>query len=218
MRMYYSQGFLLKEQPRNNSAIYRAILKYGHSNFRLEILEYCDLSCLLQREQYYLDLLKPEYNICKKAESTLGRLTLDTTRRKLRLARLVREYKRQKLQGETLFEFELRRVVQRIEELESGILRLRSIFERFKLELNTKSKVSSQTRKKMLASSQTAQAIEVTDLETGLVSIYPSGRNAALALNMSRNTLLIRLKMEHMKPYKGRYLIKASTSDRNNAR
>jgi hypothetical protein len=32
-----------------------------------EILEYCEPSKVLEREQYYIDLLKPEYNILKTA-------------------------------------------------------------------------------------------------------------------------------------------------------
>lgn len=42
----------------------------GYDNFRLEILEYCDNNVL--REQYYLDLLKPDYNILKTAYSLAG--------------------------------------------------------------------------------------------------------------------------------------------------
>lgn len=52
--------------------IEKALLKYGYSNFKLEILEYCDKDEVLSREQFYLDLLKPEYNILKKAGSSLG--------------------------------------------------------------------------------------------------------------------------------------------------
>jgi group I intron endonuclease len=52
--------------------IYKALLAHGFENFTLEILEYCDLSVLIEREQYYLDLLKPEYNILKFAGSSLG--------------------------------------------------------------------------------------------------------------------------------------------------
>jgi hypothetical protein len=48
----------------------RALLKYGYwpkpgqslakaLNFKLDILEYCEKSHLIEREQYYLDLLKP---------------------------------------------------------------------------------------------------------------------------------------------------------------
>jgi group I intron endonuclease len=47
-------------------------LKYGYSNFSLDILEYCEPSVLIKREQYYLDTLKPEYNILKKAGSSFG--------------------------------------------------------------------------------------------------------------------------------------------------
>jgi hypothetical protein len=32
-----------------------------------EILEYCDSSNVIEREQYYIDLLNPEYNILKTA-------------------------------------------------------------------------------------------------------------------------------------------------------
>lgn len=55
-----------------SSIIARALIKYGYSNFSLEILEYCDVSNLLEREQFYFDLLKPNYNIAKIAGSTLG--------------------------------------------------------------------------------------------------------------------------------------------------
>lgn len=48
------------------------MLKYGYSNFNLEILEYCEPSEVVSREQHYLDLLQPEYNILKNAGSTLG--------------------------------------------------------------------------------------------------------------------------------------------------
>lgn len=53
--------------------IYRALLKHGYSNFRLVILEYCDSSILLERENYYIKLLNPEYNILQIAGSSAGR-------------------------------------------------------------------------------------------------------------------------------------------------
>ena len=57
---------------KNDLTISRALIKYGYSNFTIEILEYCEVSDLLKREQFYLDLLKPIYNIAKIAGSTLG--------------------------------------------------------------------------------------------------------------------------------------------------
>ena len=65
-------------------------MKYGYNNFRLEILEYCDPSNVIEREQYYLDKLKPTYNICNIAGSSLGREIRQETRLKLRKAMLVR--------------------------------------------------------------------------------------------------------------------------------
>jgi len=52
--------------------IYKALLKYGHVNFKLEILEYCEPSKCIERENYYSKLLKPEYNILQKARSSRG--------------------------------------------------------------------------------------------------------------------------------------------------
>ena len=65
---YYSVKHLMK----HNTAIHNALLKYGYSNFTLDILEYCEGVDPILREQFYLDLLKPEYNILQQAGSSLG--------------------------------------------------------------------------------------------------------------------------------------------------
>ncbi len=66
LRFYYSSKSIENSLLIKRSYIYTSILKYGYSKFSLEIIEYCDLDILLQREQHYLDTLKPEYNIRKK--------------------------------------------------------------------------------------------------------------------------------------------------------
>lgn len=71
-RDYYSIRFLEKEIKKNKSMIYRSLLKYGYSNFSVEILEYCAPSEVISREQYYFGLLKPEYNILITAGSLFG--------------------------------------------------------------------------------------------------------------------------------------------------
>ena len=98
----------MKESLKNNSIIYRALLKNGYSNFRLEILEYHPLlfpyprgimgkwkekDIIIERENYYFDVLKPTYNICLVAGSSLGRVTKDSSRFKLKYAWMVRLYK-----------------------------------------------------------------------------------------------------------------------------
>jgi NUMOD1 domain-containing protein/GIY-YIG catalytic domain-containing protein/NUMOD3 motif-containing protein len=80
---YFSKKALTNVLSTGNSNIYSNILKYGLSNFSLQILEYIDLSIikdkdlkkkvLWKREDYYSELLKPEYNILTKAGSSLGR-------------------------------------------------------------------------------------------------------------------------------------------------
>src|SRR6266566_2353132 len=86
--MYYNFFTLEKLLALGASAIYRAILKYDYSDFNLYILEYCDLDILIKREQYFLDLLKPEYNILKVAGSRFGHSASLKTRETISLALL----------------------------------------------------------------------------------------------------------------------------------
>ena len=72
MSGYFSLLNLKAEIKRSRSIIYRSLIKYGYSNFSLEILEYCEPSTAVSKEQHYLDLLKPAYNILKVAASSLG--------------------------------------------------------------------------------------------------------------------------------------------------
>lgn len=66
---YYSINALIKN---TNMIINVALIKYGYSSFELVILEYCTAENVISREQYYIDQLKPEYNILKKAGSWEG--------------------------------------------------------------------------------------------------------------------------------------------------
>lgn len=68
LRSYFNKN----ELNRNPRPIQDALVKYGHKNFTLEILEYCPEIKLLEREQFYLDLLIPDYNILKHAYSLFG--------------------------------------------------------------------------------------------------------------------------------------------------
>jgi hypothetical protein len=60
---YYNVDFLEKIVIKSDSRIYKALLEDGYASFNLEILEYCDKNKLFEREQYYIDLIKTEYNI-----------------------------------------------------------------------------------------------------------------------------------------------------------
>ena len=69
--------------PKRNMRIYKALLKYGYAEFRLEILEYCSPELLIEREQFYFDTLIPEYNILKFAGSSLGYIFSEASRGKM---------------------------------------------------------------------------------------------------------------------------------------
>lgn len=70
---YYFPSRLIDKRYISNS-----ILKYGHENFSLAILEILDNTNIInkddiiKREQYYLDLYKPGLNINLNAYSSLG--------------------------------------------------------------------------------------------------------------------------------------------------
>ena len=85
---YFSKSCLLRETERNKSAIYRAILKYGLSGFSFEIIEQCGPSILIERKQYYIDLIDPEYNILKFAANRQGFIHSEATKELQRKARL----------------------------------------------------------------------------------------------------------------------------------
>jgi group I intron endonuclease len=59
------------------------LLKHGYSKFSLEILEYCDPLSVIKREQHYLDIYQPYYNILKIAGSPLGRKHTEETKTKI---------------------------------------------------------------------------------------------------------------------------------------
>ena len=54
-------------QKKNRIMISKALRKYKHLNFSLEILVYCGPDKCIEKEQYFMDLLKPAYNICRTA-------------------------------------------------------------------------------------------------------------------------------------------------------
>lgn len=46
--------------------------KYGQDAFTFEVIEYCAKESLIEREQHYIDTLRPEYNLSPTAGNCLG--------------------------------------------------------------------------------------------------------------------------------------------------
>jgi len=81
---YYSTPKLVRHAEIGNSIICKALLRYGFKNFKLEILCYCEPNNVLLFEQYFINSLKPEYNILQVAGSPLGHKHNEETLEKLR--------------------------------------------------------------------------------------------------------------------------------------
>jgi group I intron endonuclease len=84
---YYLPAELNRARP---LVIYKAITKYGHEGFSLVILEVCGLTKdvskekLLSREQYFVDTIKPTYNVLKLAGSSQGYKHTEDTKNKMK--------------------------------------------------------------------------------------------------------------------------------------
>lgn len=72
LKSYFSKRILERTLSKGKSKICSALLYYGLSGFKLDILEYCDKGVLIEREQYYINKLEPSFNILTRAGSSLG--------------------------------------------------------------------------------------------------------------------------------------------------
>ena len=64
--------FNLKNNKHHSIILQNHVNKYGIDTLKFEILEKCEEHNLIQKEQYYLDKLKPYFNVRKIAESNKG--------------------------------------------------------------------------------------------------------------------------------------------------
>jgi len=62
----------LKNQKHKNPKLQNFYNKYGKDCLKFDIIEHCDEEWLIVCEQYYIDTIKPTFNICEIAGSTLG--------------------------------------------------------------------------------------------------------------------------------------------------
>lgn len=62
---------LLRNGKHTNTHIQRAFNMYGEENFIVEILEFCEESLLQDREQFFLNQFKPEFNIAKDTKAPM---------------------------------------------------------------------------------------------------------------------------------------------------
>jgi len=197
---YYNIKYLTRAAK--SSLICKALLKHGYSKFNLDILEFCNPSDVITREQYYIDNLKPEYNILKVAGSLFGykhtqeslakmkEIALnrsDETKAKLREAALGKTYKHTeetkiKLRDAILGKKHTNETLEKLSFIQSN--RIKHPVAGFKL--------------------------KVADIQTGDTFLYYSLRIAAKELNSNHVTLSNYVK--NGKIFRDRYQLTKSTS------
>jgi group I intron endonuclease len=164
---YYTYSFL----SGTDMVIYKALLKYGYSNFSLEILEYCDVSEVISREQYYLDLLNPDYNVLKTAGSSLGYKHSEETRAKLKARVFSLEHKSKLWTPEHRANH-----LEALKTLNSNEEQRKRASEQMKM-LNLK------------LNKLRAHRVEVLDTLTNETEVYSSIREAAWSINVDPSTI-----------------------------
>ena len=78
----------LNTQTHHSIHLQNAWDKCGGDAFEFSVIEYVETDSLISKEQFYFDILKPEYNVCKIAgkRSWLGMKHSEETKRKQSLA------------------------------------------------------------------------------------------------------------------------------------
>lgn len=196
LSVYYSEKSRQEVLNRSKSNILSAIQKYDHSNFTLEILEYCNPNDTIIREQYYLDFLYPEYNILLTASSSLGKLHTEETKIKISNSLLGKshseETKKKMSESRTgkIFSYETKKILSDIRTGKNSAFLNKTHTE------ETKQKISEAVGSK----------VEVFNKEMNKTTTYSSNYKAAEAIGCSEFT--VRYHIKNKKLYKGKFLFK----------
>ena len=184
--------------------IYRALLKYGYSKFSFTILEYCDSDVLLEREQHYIDTLKPEYNVCPTAGSTLGKLHTEESKLKISTSKKGTGVGESNSMYGKVHTEEARKMM---EEAKLG----GKLSDETKAKLSkaaTGRKFTEEHKANLSVSKRNSKKVSVLDLQTGIESSYASINEAARELNWPSDSIRANMRSKNKKPYKGRYVLK----------
>lgn len=184
--------------------IYRALLKYGYSKFSFTILEYCDSDVLLEREQHYIDTLKPEYNVCSTAGSTLGKLHAEESKLKISTTKKNTGVGESNSMYGRVHTEEARKLMR---EAKLG----RNLSDETKVKLSkaaTGRKFTEEHKANLSASKRNSKKLCVLDLQTGIESLYGSINEASRELNLPSDSIRANLRSKNQKPYRGIYVFK----------
>lgn len=225
---YYNVNRLLNE---TSMPICTALLKYGYKNFSLTILEFCNIENLMSREKHYFEVYSPEYNILntpgspdrgsgwKHSEATIEIMRLAAQKRielpeylnKLSEAQLNRiEIEVTDLKTNTSTKYHAIRAAARALNIDKRYIENyvylnqdKPVLDRYTFKL-----LSEEGTNYIPKAQKTSIKLEVTNIETKEITIYPSIGTAAKALGYRQPSISLYLKENRTKPFKGLYLFK----------
>lgn len=87
----------LKNSKHHSPYLQRAWNKHGEENFKFEVLATCPKEYLIKMEQFFIDKIKPEYNISKTAGSPLGVKHTEKAKTNMSIAKKNSEISKSKL-------------------------------------------------------------------------------------------------------------------------
>lgn len=92
LRRRRNEHLSILKKGMHNKYLQNHFNKYGENDLLFKIIEFCNKEKLIEREQYWLDLLHPEFNILKIAGSNMGSTYNDECKKKKSLRMLGNKY------------------------------------------------------------------------------------------------------------------------------
>ena len=198
-RYYYNANYL-KLSSAKTMLINKALLKYGYDNFSLEILEYCEKSVLLEREQYFLDKLKPKYNLLNLAGSLMGYKHSEETKLKISLSKIGSkrsEETKAKIRKNMIHSEETKEKLRSYRHTKEAIAKIKAS--------SLGRKLSEEAKAKIRANHPKSLNVKILNIETNITTEFISTNQAAKYLNVSATTISNYIKSK--KIYKNTYKI-----------
>lgn len=180
----------LSQRIHVNKKLQNAYNKYGVGSVSVEILEFTkrELKVLVSREQYYMDILKPEYNILPKAHSCVGNVLSEETKKKISEANKGRKQTKEHIEKSRIAKIGQKRSKEFCEYMSKIMTGRKYSEERIeKTAKHHRGKILSQEIKDKIRMNYNGdchvKAISATNIETNEIFRYISIAEAARQLN-----------------------------------
>lgn len=177
---YFNLNYLINEPRYFNNAL----LKHGYSSFSLYVLEYCSKEDLIMREQHYIDLLKPNYNVSLSASGVNF--------------------------GETNHFYGKVHTLEAREKMSTKkLLSIMSEETKKKISATMSGKVFSEEHKTSLSlAKKNSKKLSVLNIQTNEETMFDSISKAEKSLGFPKDSIRLNIKSKSGNPYRGIYKFK----------